>query len=353
MVFINQKGRIVYANERCDEIIGHTRAEFYSDDFDFLTLIAPEHRELVMENFSTHMSGKEVKPYEYGLITKDGRRVEAIYNSRLIDYGGEKAILGTVTDITERRRAEEEKKRLQARLLQAQKMEAIATLAGGIAHQFNNALSGITATIDLLQMYQPDDKRTRKCIAAMRGSALRMASLTDQLLAYARGGKYHPQVISLSDCVRDSLPLIERTLKPSIRVETDFYQNLLSIEADLTQMQMVLSTILKNSSEAIDGEGLIRISATNEELDEEFIQSYPDMKLGPCVCLTIEDNGKGMDKETRSRIFEPFFSTKFQGRGLGMAAIYGIVKSQDGLISVASELGKGTIVRIYLPAVEA
>jgi len=353
MIFINQRGRIVYANRRCEEMMGYTRDEFYSDDFDFLTLIAPEHRDSIRENFTMHMSGHEVEPYEYALITKDGRRVEAILTSRLIDYGGGKAILGTVIDITEHRRAQEEKKRLQARLLQSQKLEAIATLAGGIAHQFNNALSPITASIDLLQLHLAGDKHTRKPIEAMRASALRMATLTEQLLAYARGGKYQPQVIALSDCVTDTFSMIERTLKPSIRVDMHVPQDRLYIEADVTQMQMVISAILQNSSEVVDEGGRILISATNEELAEEFIQRHPGLKPAPYACLTVRDNGKGMDEETRGRIFEPFFTTKFQGRGLAMAAVYGIVTNHNGFISVDSEVGKGTTVRIYLPSVEA
>ena len=352
MIFINHKGRIVYANEICEEMMGYKRAEFCSDDFDFLTLIAPEHRELIQENFRMHMNGNEVMPYEYVLITKDGRRVEVILASRLIDYGGEKAILGTVTDITERKRAEEEKERLQARLLQSQKMEAIATLAGGIAHQFNNALSAITGYIDLLQIHLQDNKPTKKSIQGMRASALRMAILTDQLLAYARGGKYQEQLISLSDCMRDVLPVIKHTLKPSIRVDMRVPKDHLSIAADMTQMQMVISAILQNSSEAIEGDGRIRISATKEKVDEKYTKDYPNLKPGVYVCLTVKDNGKGMDEETRSRIFEPFFTTKFQGRGLSMAAVYGIVKNHNGWISVNSKAGRGTTVRIYLPAVE-
>lgn len=347
-------GRFTFVNKTLATMYGHEHAEVLFGK-NFLDFVSPEKRDEVNHRFRRAVQDGEFTGETTGVSTvrKDGRAI--FIDLKAVPVTEEGSIVGTkgvIRDVTERRRAEEEKKKLQARLLQAQKLEAIATLAGGIAHQFNNALSGITGTIDLLQMALPNDKHTRKHIEVMKGFAQRIATLTNQLLAYARGGKYKAQVISLRGCVRDTLPLIERTLKDSIRIETHFRQNLLSIQADLTQMQMVISTILKNSSEAIDGEGLIRISATNEEFDEEFKQSHPGLKPGRFVCLSIKDNGKGMDEETRSRIFEPFFSTKFQGRGLGMAAIYGIVKSHDGSISVDSELGKGTTVRIYLPAIE-
>jgi signal transduction histidine kinase len=252
--------------------------------------------------------------------------------------------VGTQQDITERQR-------LEAQLQQARKLEAIATLAGGIAHEFNNTLVGITGNIELLQMELPDDENISEYAERMKASALHMAHLTDQLLAYARGGKYQPKNISLSGFVEETLPLIKQTVDPSIRIETDLPHDILDIEVDLTQMQMALSALLINSAEAIEDKGRIRITTRNEEIDEEFVKTSPGLKPGPYVCLTVEDDGKGMDEEIRSRIFDPFFTTKFQGRGLGMAAVHGIVTNHDGWTSVDSEPGKGTLVRIYLPAI--
>jgi CheY-like chemotaxis protein/two-component sensor histidine kinase len=180
-----------------------------------------------------------------------------------------------------------------------------------------------------------------------------MAQLTTQLLAYARGGKYQARIISLSDFVTDSLPLVTHILKPTIRVETNLPRNILSVNADLTQLQLVLSAILSNASEAIEGEGWIRISTKEEEVSDVHAKEHPGLKAGRYVCLIVEDDGKGMDVDTMRRVFEPFFTTKFQGRGLGMAAVYGIVKNHEGWISLDSELGKGTVVQIYFPAVEA
>ena len=263
------------------------------------------------------------------------------------------AITERLGHIIERMWAREEKTRLEAQFQQVQKMEAIATLAGGIAHEFNNALMGIMGNIDLLKMDLPEDVGRDKYFEAMKSSGHRMSRLTDQLLAYAQGGKYQPKDLKLDDFVIETLPILQHNLNPAIRIQTFFPKNISYIRADHTQMQMVLSAILGNSNEAIEDEGVIRITAGNEDLDEDFTKPRPGLKSGPYVCFTIEDDGKGMDGETRSRIFEPFFTTKFQGRGMGMAAVYGIVKNHDGWIHVDSELGKGTTVQIYLPAISA
>ena len=242
---------------------------------------------------------------------------------------------------------------LKKQFLQAHKMESIASLARGIAHQFNNALSSITVNIDMLELDFPGEKKIAAYTKQMKDSANRMAILTNQLLAYARGGKYRARILSLRDFVRDTLLLIRHTVDPAIKIDTDITHDIFSIKADITQMQMVLSAILANASEAMEGKGHIRVTCRNEMITDETVKNFPGLKLGDFVRLTIEDNGKGMDEETRSLIFEPFFTTKLQGRGLSMAAVYGIIKNHDGWILVVSKLGKGTTVHIYLPAVES
>jgi signal transduction histidine kinase len=245
-----------------------------------------------------------------------------------------------------------ERKNIQARLQEAQKMEAIATLAGGIAHEFNNALCAVIPNIDLLKTKLPENDEINKHTQPIQNSAERMAHLTSQLLAYARGGKYQPQQISLNKFVQDTLPFMKHVIKAGIVVETDLAEDSCYVEADLTQMQMVLLALMVNAAEATESEGYIRLTIRREEIDGEFAKGHLDLKPGSYVSLTIEDSGSGMSDETRFRVFEPFFTTKFQGRGLGMAAVYGIVKNHDGLVMVDSELGKGTVVRIYLPESE-
>ena len=321
-----------------------------SPSFDeFLQVVHPDDRPLIVKQ--TELALKSVdNPYtvDYRIIRPD--KSERIVHEEALIERDEKGtpikITGIIQDITD-------KKKMEAQLQQIQRMEAVATLAGGVAHEFNNALMGIMGNIELLKMDLPVDERRDRYFEAMKGSSHRMSRLTDQLLAYAEGGKYQPRDLMLDDFVIEALPILQHDLSPAIRVETHFPKGISYINADNAQMQMVLSAILANSNEAIEGEGLIRITAENKDVDEAFAKQHPGLKPGSYVCLSIEDDGKGMDEETKSGIFEPFFTTKFQGRGMGMAAVYGIVKNHDGSTYVDSELEKGTAVRIYLPAISA
>lgn len=283
--------------------------------------------------------------------TKDGRPIDVEFVSNSYRVNRKLVIQCNIRDITERKQAEELRLKLESQLRQSQKMEAIASLAGGIAHQFNNALSVITLNLDLLQMNAPGDENVATPVKSMQHTAHRMTQLTGQLLAYARGGKYEAKNISWNDFVRDTLSLLRHTLKPFVHVETDLPHGAWKTRGDLTQMQMVLSAVLANASESMEKGGRIRISCNNEMITEEKASALPGLKPGDYVHLKVEDNGKGMDEETRSRVFEPFFTTKLQGRGLGMAAAYGIVKNHNGWISIESQLDRGTIVHIYFPAI--
>ena len=321
-----------------DELIGTTPPHPYWPEEDY---------ENIEKAFQKTMEG-EFQDFEMTFKRKNGEQFPVIISPSWVKdiIGDVVSYFATVKDITKR-------KSFEAQLQQSQKIEAIATLAGGIAHQFNNALSGITGNVDLLEMDFPGDKNITVYVEKMRSSAHRMTQLTSQLLAYARGGKYQAETITINDFIDHTLPIIQPSINPDIRIERDLTTDMLNIETDQTQMQMVLSAILINASEAMEGKGLIRISTKEEDIDEDFLKYHSNLKLGRYVRLTVEDNGKGMDKETRDRIFEPFFTTKFQGRGLGMASAYGIVKNHNGWISIYSEPGRGTVVRIYLPLIEA
>ncbi|MCP4578696.1 MAG: response regulator [Deltaproteobacteria bacterium] len=242
------------------------------------------------------------------------------------------------------------RKRLEAQLQEARKMDALGALAGGVAHQFNNALTAITGNIGLMEMDLPEDLNFSRSIENMKASAHRMVLLTKQLLAHARGGRYHLQTTPMRNFLENTLSFVEHSLKPSVRLETDLPLDLMQVKADRTQMQMVISAIVANANEAIEKEGRIRVSARNVELDAASCKE--PMQPGPYVRVTVRDDGKGMDEEIRNRIFEPFFTTHFIGRGLGMAAVYGIMSNHAGSITVESRPGEGTRVHMLLPAVE-
>ncbi len=188
-----------------------------------------------------------------------------------------------------------------------------------------------------------------QCLNFMENAGHRMARLTDQLLAYAQGGKYQTKRLGFNDFLMETIPIVKHSLKPTVRLETVLPKDVSSVEADPTQIQMLLSAVLSNANDAIEGEGLVRITTKNQDISDSVTGPF-DCKPGRYVSLTIEDNGKGMDEKTKSAIFEPFFTTKFQGRGMGMAAVYGVVRNHGGHIHVDSDPGNGTVVRIFLPA---
>jgi PAS domain S-box-containing protein len=335
-------GSIVDVNDKLCELSRFTREDLIGRTTTELGFISDDGRERIVRELEA--SG-EIRDWEFEsrIKAKDGTALVGLLFARMIRIKGDPYILAVFVDATERRR-------LRAQLEQARKMEAIATLAAGIAHEFNNALTGIIGYLDLLELALPGSEPAGNYLKPMKTSAFRMAKLTSQLLAYAREGKYQTRTFSLSDFVEDILPVLRHGIHPEIRVETDLPQDVSLVDADPTQMQMVLSAVVANAAEAIEGRGRIRISTGNEEISEETAQQYPELTTGSYVCLRVDDDGIGMDEEIRARMFEPFFTTKFHGRGLGMAAVYGIVKNHNGWIGVDSELGKGTVVRIYLPA---
>ena len=240
-------------------------------------------------------------------------------------------------------------KQLQTQLQQAKKMDAISTLAGGIAHQFNNILSGITGNTELLQMEYESDNKIKKYSERLFDLTRRMTSLTSQLLAYARGGKYQERQLSVSELVEETLPLIEHSMNQSVKLVVSLEKDIPVIKADATQLQMVFSAVMSNACEAIEESGFIRVAVQKKDVDDKYAMQHPGLKVGQYIQLTVEDDGKGLDKESKERIFEPFYSTKLQGRGLGMAASYGTIINHGGWIEIDSEPGKGTVVGIYLP----
>ena len=333
-------GRLIDVNDKYCELTCYERPELIGRTTPELGFYPQGDRERLVRELE---SSGEARGLEMKFKIKGGTILTVLMFARVIQIEGEPYILNVLTDVTERRR-------LRVQIEQARKMEAIATLAAGIAHEFNNALTGIIGNLDLLELVLPSNDQAGNYLKPIKTSAFRMARLTSQLLAYAREGKYQPRTFSLSDFVEDILPVLRHAIDPEIRLETDLPHNVHPVEADPTQMQMVLSAVVANAAEAIEGKGRIRVSTGNEQITEEAARQHPDLTPGAYVRLRVDDDGKGMDENTRARMFEPFFTTKFHGRGLGMAAVYGIIKNHNGSIEVASQLGKGTVVRIYLPA---
>lgn len=258
---------------------------------------------------------------------------------------GSPTITCIIRDVTERVRGEEI-------LRGASRMEATATLAAGVAHDFNNLMTAILGNAELLLADPtfPDapSRLTQVAEAARRGGAL-----AQQLLAYARGGKYQAQTVSVNDLVREVFEFQKRTIPPRVQLEANLDPGNPCIEADPVQISQVLTNLCINGAEAIPGSGRISIRTRAVMLGPDDVARMPGLPAGPTVSIEVADTGKGIEAAALPRIFEPFFSTKFQGRGLGLAAAYGIVKNHRGFIGVDSTMGRGTTFRIYLPAVTA
>ncbi|MCJ7618198.1 MAG: response regulator, partial [Desulfobacterales bacterium] len=349
VIATDSESRITLLNKVGEELTGWSYEEAVGSSFEDVFHIINESTRERCENPVDRVAktGAMVELANHTiLINKDGtERIVADSAAPIVD--AKNSIIGVVLvfrDITEKRIVEKQ-------LRQSRKTEAIATLAGGVAHEFNNALSVISGNIELLQINLPEDRNIDKYAERMKGSVHRMAGLTSQLLAYARGGKYKTRTLSLNDFIKSTIPVIRHNIKPIIRVVTELSGDISNVEVDLVQMQMVFSAVLRNSSESMEDRGRIRIITRNEKINENIAKISPDLKPGAYACLIIEDEGKGMDKETALRVFDPFFTTKFQGRGLGMAVALGVVRNHGGTILIDSEPGKGTVVRIYLPAV--
>ena len=340
-------GKLIAGNKSMEDMTGYTLEELKRRDLVDL-YSNPEDRKILFNK--VNLDGI-ITNYPVQLKRKDGEVIDVHLTISRVSRARNDALFQTIgIDMTERVKIEKEKERLEDQLQQSRRMDAIATLAGGIAHQFNNSLSTIIGNIELLAMDLSDNESIPKYIKPMKESVYRMTDLTDQLLAYARGGKYQPKVFLLTDFVRNTLPLLEHTVKSSVHIETDLPNDILHVMADVTQIQMAMSAIISNASEAIEEKGRIRVSCNNLMITDETVKDYSGLKPGRYVSLSIEDDGKGMDENIKNRVFEPFFSTKFHGRGLEMAAVYGIMKNHNGWISIESEKNKGTKTVIYLPA---
>ena len=341
---INAEGIVEGANLTFATMLGTRRSEVVGKPFS--RFVQREDQDVYYLHRQRILESGDFNSFRLRLVKNDGSDFFSNLECMIVKESDSdpKKIRVVVSDITEQNE-------LEWRLRQAQKMEAIAKLAGGIAHQFNNALFVIMATTDLLELQVPKEEIRSEYIASIKKSTARMTKLTGQLLAYARGGKYEVKDISLSKFVRNTLPLLQHTLEPSIQLETELPDDILKTRGDLPQLLMLFSVILSNAAEAIDGEGHIKIACRNELITKKRAKAFPGLLPGAYVSLAVEDNGRGMDEETRKRVFEPFFTTKFLGRGLGLAAAYGIVKNHDGYISVESQLDRGTSVCIYLPGV--
>jgi signal transduction histidine kinase/ActR/RegA family two-component response regulator len=260
-------------------------------------------------------------------------------------------VFGVIQDITERMRAEKEKEGLHAQLLQAQKMESVGRLAGGVAHDFNNMLGVILGHTELAMMQVNPEEPINVNLNEIREAANRSADLTRQLLAFARRQTVAPKVLDLNDCVTGILKMLKRLIGEEIDLTWMPGEGLWLTKIDPAQIDQLLANLCVNARDAITGVGKITIETRNTIFDRAYCAVHQGFVCGEYVMLAVSDNGCGMNKDVIDHLFEPFFTTKEVGRGtgLGLATVYGIVKQNDGFINVYSEVGVGTTFKVYLP----
>jgi|GEM_PF-3391148 len=257
---------------------------------------------------------------------------------------------GIAHDITKRKRSENERRKLEAELHKVRKMEAIGTLAGGIAHDFNNLLMGIQGSISLLRLDSQDDEQSLQRFENIEQCVKRGSELTQQLLGFAKSGKYNVKTLDINGIVAGTVQLFGRTHK-AIKIELDLHQDLWVVDADRGQLEQVLLNLLINADQAMPGGGQITLATDNIEPQAHQLD-HLGLNAGRFIRILVEDTGIGMDQEIQNRIFEPFFTTKEMGHGtgLGLASSYGIIKNHGGMLEVASTPGRGSRFFIYLPA---
>lgn len=278
------------------------------------------------------------------IILEDDRYLE-LQMQPLLERGQRRGRVWRFRDLTVERRSE-------LAMLHSQKLESLGVLAGGMAHDFNNLLSSIMGHSELGLDEVDAESPEAESLRAIGRAAERASELTQQLLAYAGKGTVLVEPVDLSALVREVVELISVSIPDSVQVELDLEEELPPIIADATQIRQVVMNLLLNASESIAEEGRVRISTATKQIDQwEIDQSlhHGDTAPGTFVALRVRDNGSGMDEDTLGRIFDPFFSTKFTGRGLGLAAVLGIVRGHRGLLSVSSKPEKGTTFTVHLP----
>jgi PAS domain S-box-containing protein len=342
----------LYCSPRVAELLGYTAEEWETDPGILERTVHPDDIAYVVACGERVRRTGEPFRGEYRYIHRDGHVVwvqDETY--RLVDeHGTPTAVQGFLLDITERKHAEDERDRLRDQLHHAQKIEAIGQLAGGVAHEFNNTLTAITAYSSLVLEQLEPGSPLRRDVEGVLGSAERAVSLTRQLLAFGRKQVLQPRAVDLNEVVETSIDLMRPLVDPAVRLTAVLDTTLPVTEADPTQVEQVIVNLVLNARDAITDGGAITVATGRVALDGALAAEH-DVAPGDYLAVRVTDNGRGMDAATQARMFEPFFTTKAEGKGtgLGLSTAYGIVRQGGGFVSVDSAPGEGTTVAFHLP----
>ena len=341
----DEKGLCIFSNPRCRKILGVSLVQ--SLDKGWFRWVHPDdHPTLIQQWFATVAAGREFSS-EFRIKT-DGQQIWArLRSSRMIPEESQAGgYVVTIEDISEQ-------KQMEAQFLQAQKMESIGRLAGGVAHDFNNLLTAINSFARMAQDSLPPASQAHGDIEMVLKAADRAANLTRQLLAFARREVINPQVLNPNALLLDLEKMLTRLIRENITLEVKLGDHVGSVNADPSQLEQVLINLVVNAADAMPAGGKLIIETANAELSAAVVGKTSGAGPGRYIALTVTDSGTGIPDDVKAHIFEPFFTTKEQGKGtgLGLATVYGIVKQNGGQIDVTSRMGEGTSFRVYLPRV--
>jgi PAS domain S-box-containing protein len=343
-IFYVERDRITEANDAFLRMLGYSRAELNAGNIRLAEMTPSEYEDADLRGFESLRKSGVCPPFEKEYIRKDGSRVPILVGAAALDRAPGSSRVCFVVDLTER-------KSLEQQLREAQKVESIGSLAAGIAHDFNNLLTGIIGNASLMLDIVPEP--AREMAEEIVASGERAADLTRQLLAYSGKGRFIVQPVHLSSLVRTSAELLKASLPAKIELKFDLETELPEVQADSAQIEQLVLNLVVNASEAIgDRNGLITVRTGTERIGSGGLPNYVSgvtPRQGRYVFLEVSDTGSGIDEAIRTRIFDPFFSTKFLGRGLGLSAASGIVRSHHGTITLETAPGAGSSFKIFFP----
>jgi PAS domain S-box-containing protein len=354
IVIIDNEGRILEFNPAAEKTFGYARSEVLGRPLAD-AIIPPHLRPAHQAGFSRFLStgdGRVVgRRIESLAMRKDGSELPVELAITRIPLDGAPTFAGHIRDLTERKQAEGELRERDEQLRQSQRMEAIGTLAGGVAHDFNNILTAILGYTGLLKRTAPQGESVHKAADIMEQAAKRGAVLTQQLLGFARKGKNESTAVDLAAIVEEVIGLLQRTIEKNVVMRRTSQQAPAVVVGDPGQLQQVVLNLAVNARDAMPDGGTLTLDTSIVVLDQDGCRRHPGTNPGSYVRLAVQDTGCGIAEAIRERIFEPFFTTKELGKGTGMglAMVYGIVRNHGGAIEVESELGRGTTIAIYLP----
>jgi len=355
-IFIHdvQTSELLEANQRACTALGYSLDELKRTHLGAVSANeAPYTIEEAKYRMKMALAG-EPQLFEWKARKKNGETFWTEVNTRRIKIGDEDRLVSIIRDIDQRKRAEEEQRRMESQVQHVQKLESLGVLAGGIAHDFNNLLMGILGNADLAREVVPATSPARELIGDIILAAKKSADLCRQLLAYSGRGRIDLKTRHLSDVVRDLSRMLEVSVTKKAELTYDLAAKLPPVRADVSQLSQVLMNLITNASEAVgDTPGTISLTTGVEVCDRSSLQSTclgQDLPEGRYCFIEVADSGCGMNAEIKDRIFDPFFTTKFTGRGLGLSAVLGIVRGHRGTIRIESEPGAGTTITVLLPA---